>query len=91
MTHPSPQEASVLLILGELRGDVKGLVSSFASIQAHINAVEETSDARFTKLEGRVRSLEEIKLKVGAVALGVGLAAGLLGPKLPVLLKLIGV
>lgn len=91
MTHPSPQEASVLLILGELRGDVKSLVSSFSSLNARLSDVEDVTDARLSKIEGRVRSLEEIKLKVGAVALGVGLAAGLLGPKLPVLLKLIGV
>lgn len=89
MTTPTPQEAQVLLILGELRGDVKGIASTLKTYDARINDLEDTADARFGKIEVRVKALEDIKLRVGGLALGVGLASGLAAPKLPQLISIL--
>lgn len=91
MTHPSPQEASVLLILGEVKGDVKNILKTLTAYDARINAVEDASDMRFAKIEARLKTLEDFKLRIGAVALGVGVAAGFFGQAtFPAILKLIG-
>jgi hypothetical protein len=76
MTAPNLQDTNVLLILGEVRGDVKGIVKSLSSLEANINAVEDASDIRFSKIESRISQLEQIKTRVGGLALGVGIAAG---------------
>lgn len=92
MTHPSPQEASVLLILGEVKGDVKNILKTLTEQGARINAVEDTADARFTSIEQRLKTLEDLKLRIGAMAVGVGLAAGFFGQAaFPTVLKFIGV
>lgn len=92
MTHPSPQEASVLLILGEVKGDVKNILKTLTAYDARINAVEDASDARFAKIEGRLKTLEDLKLRIGAMAVGVGVAAGIFGQAaFPTILKFIGV
>lgn len=91
MTAFTPQDSSVLLILGEVRGDVKGIARSLATLDAHINAVEATSDARFSKLEGRVGGLEAIKIRIGGLALGVGIFSGFAAPKIiPAILAALG-
>ena len=92
MTHPSPQEASVLLILGEVKGDVKNILKTLTAYDARINAVEDASDARFSNIEQRLKTLEDLKLRIGAIAIGVGLAAGFFGQAtFPTILKLLGV
>ena len=91
MTHPSPQEASVLLILGELRGDVKSVLLHQRETAARINALEDTTDQRFVKIEARVKVLEDFKTRVAYLAIGVGAASGFLGPFAPVMLKALGV
>lgn len=72
MTAIRPQDSNVLLILGEVRGDVKGIAKNLAALDAQINAVEDTSDIRFAKLEARLGTLEAIKTRIGGLALGVG-------------------
>jgi hypothetical protein len=92
MTHPSPSEASVLLILGEVKGDVKNILSTLIGYDLRLNTLEDTVDLRFSKLETRVKTLEDLKLRVGAMAFGAGIASGLMGPTiLPTILKFLGV
>lgn len=57
MTSPNLQDSHVLLILGEVRGDVKGIVNTLRTLEANINAVETTSEARFIKIEGEAKGL----------------------------------
>ena len=89
MTTINPQDASVLLILGEVRGDVKGIAKALNTLEANINAVEAASDVRFSKLESRVGSLEAIKLRIGGLAVGAALFAGFTADKLPALMHII--
>jgi hypothetical protein len=89
MTTINPQDASVLLILGEVRGDVKGIAKAINTLEANINAVEAASDVRFSKLETRVGSLEAIKLRIGGLAIGVGLFVGFTADKLPSLINIL--
>lgn len=89
MTQPNPQDSHVLLILGEVRGDVKGIVQALSSLDARLASVEASTDARLKKLEDRVAALEAIKSRIGALAVGVGLAAGATAESIPKILTAI--
>jgi hypothetical protein len=91
MTGFSPQDANLLLILGEVRGDVKGIIKTLASLDANIKSVEEEAAARFAKLDTRVAALERIAIRIGGLAVGVGVASGVLSQKLlPAIATILG-
>jgi hypothetical protein len=91
MTGFSPQDANLLLILGEVRGDVKGIIKTLASLDANIKSVEEEAAARFAKLDARVAALERIAIRIGGLTVGVGVASGVLSQKLlPAIATILG-
>lgn len=89
MTALNPTDNNVLLILGEVRGDVKGIARALSSHEAKINNVEAASEARFAELEARISNLESIRTRVGAMAVGVGLTSAIAANKLPAIIQFI--
>lgn len=86
MTTPIlPPEAHLLVILGEVRGDVKGIAKSLASLETRIHDVESAMDTRVGALGARITALETYKTKVAGFTIGLALVLTLTKDKLPAL------
>jgi len=73
MTTPPTNEAHLLVMFGEVRGDVKSLLRSQQELTHRIGITEEHNEARFIKLEGRLKSLEAIRLKVAGFTMALAM------------------
>lgn len=106
MTTPQTLEANLLVLFGELRGDVKSLLKSNGELkdgmlametrlEEQVKAVEAEMLSKHKALSERVSALEAIRLKVAGFALALTILGALfshkLGPFAQVLSKLFGV
>jgi hypothetical protein len=82
MTAMNPQETNLLLILGEMRGDLKAIAEGLGKLDKRVASVEQSAEDRHTALAGRVSKLEDIKTRIGGLAVGVGLLVGVTQPQL---------
>mgnify|MGYP000288898879 CR=1 FL=1 len=100
MTTPPTPEAHLLVILGEVRGDVKGVLRSqqefskrLDALEAHftsrITKVEQEVDDRLVGIEKRVLSLEAIRLKAAGAILALTLIASVVRDKVAPVFELI--
>jgi Ni,Fe-hydrogenase I large subunit len=89
MNLNSLQESHVLLVLGEVRGDVKGIARTLNSLEKKIEEVEQQSSTRISALEKRVGVLESIKVRVAAFCTAVALMSAAAFNKLPALINFI--
>jgi hypothetical protein len=71
MTTPPTNEAHLLVIFGEVRGDVKALLRSQLEMNERFAANEKHTDERFEKLEDRIGALERYRLKVAGFTLAI--------------------
>lgn len=90
MTNPLPPDAHALVILGEVRGDLKGLLRSQQELIEHLNRVETQHSDRIAALTARISVLEGYRLKIGYFAVGAAFFASTFGVSLsPLLMGLI--
>lgn len=100
MTLPVQIESHLLVVLGEVRADVKSTRKSLDEVAvrltemedrmgSRIAGVEHETQKRLEKVEGRLKSLEAIRLKVAGFALAVAIFIPLLKDKLGPFLTLI--
>lgn len=80
-------DTHVLIILGEIRGDVKGISRSIMSLENKIDEVEKKSAQRTRDLEDRVSSLEAVRTKIAAFVTVLGLVGAGVGAKFPAILS----
>ncbi len=85
MTTVNPQEVSLILILGEMKGDLKNMTNSLTAIDAKISTVDSAAESRHDNHERRLAGLEAIKTRIGALAIAAGILAGAIQPKLAAL------
>lgn len=91
MTGISGDDTRLLVLFGEMRGDLKALLRSQQELNERLSVSEEVTNDRMNKLEGRIKSLEAVRLKVAGFATALGAFAALLGSKIgPFFTKLIG-
>lgn len=90
MTTPSsPQGDNLLLILGEMRGDLKAVVAGLSKMEAQISSVETKAHERASSLEKRVASLEAIRMKIGTLAVFIAILLTAVRPELLKIVTLI--
>lgn len=97
--HITP-ESHLLVILGEVRGDVKGIVRSQIDLKErlddleerlydHIKQVDQTARSRMSSFDERLGNLESFRMKAAGFVLAVSMISALVGAKLPTILKII--
>lgn len=85
MTTPLPPEAHALVLLGEVRGDVKGVMRALTDLNVRLAEIEATHGARVSKVEARVSSLESYRTKIAGFTIGIALLLSITKDKLPAL------
>ncbi len=85
MTTPLPPEAHALVILGEVRGDVKGIARTLTAFEDRMSAIEEAQAKRFAGLETRLSALEAYRTKIAGFTIALALFLTLTKDKLPAL------
>lgn len=81
MTGISGDDTRLLVLFGEMRGDLKSLLRSQEELNARLTLSEASTHERINNLSSRVKSLENVKLKVATFATALGAFAALLGSK----------
>lgn len=100
MTQYTPPEAHLLVILGEVRGDVKGIVRSQTDLSkrlddlenrlyGRIKQVDADAQTRMGDIETRVGALESIRMKVAGFVLAMSLVAAVVGAKAGAIFKVL--
>lgn len=82
MTGISGDDTRLLVLFGEMRGDLKALLRSQQELNERLSFSEAAIHERVSKLDVRMRSLEAMRLKVAGFATAVGAIAAILGTKL---------
>lgn len=82
MTGISADDSRLLVLFGEMRGDLKSLLRQQEELNERLRVSEETLHERISKLDARVKSLEAIRLRVAGFATAMGALAAILGSKL---------
>lgn len=85
MTSPLPPEAHALVLLGELRGDVKGIARTLLDLNVRLAEIEANNGARFGRLEMRLSTLEAYRTKIAGFVIALALLMTLTKDKLPAL------
>ncbi len=67
-----------LLMLGEIRGDIKYLVQTVRATSERLDKIEESHGDRHGRLEARVRTLENFKITLGVFTTALAIAAPML-------------
>lgn len=89
MTGVTSEDTRLLVLFGEMRGDLKALLRSQQELNERLSLNEAATEARLAALDKRVKSLEAVRLKVAGFATALGAFAALLGSKLgPFITKL---
>jgi hypothetical protein len=90
MTIPSPAEVTqLILILGEIRGDVKAQTHMLKAMDARVDDFEKVTEKKFDQVAGRVAALEGLAMKLKIVAAVGGILGGAAIPALPKIITLI--
>lgn len=89
MTALTPHDTDLLLILGEMRGDLKAIAEGLGKMDVRVTRVEASADAQIEKLAGRVTKLEGIAIRMGTLAIGIGVLVSVTQPQLLKLAQLI--
>lgn len=82
MTNIPTDESRLLVLFGEMRGDLKSLLKSQEELAKRLGRYEEDTDLRMAKLEARVRSLEAVRWKVAGFTTAIAAAATLFAEKI---------
>lgn len=82
MTGMTADDTRLLVLFGEMRGDLKSLLRSQEELNARLTVSEAAMHERLSSLSNRVKSLEAMRLKVAGFATAIGAFAALLGTKL---------
>lgn len=85
MTAPNSPEAHALIILGEVRGHVEGLVRAQSEFIRRLEASEAAHDLQMKAISTRVSSLESYRTKVAGFTIGLAMVLTLTKDKLPAL------
>ena len=89
MTAMNPTETNLLLILGEMRGDLKNIADGLNRLDERVATVESAAEGRHAALAGRVSKLEDLKTRVAGIAVGAAMLVGFTQAKLLVLAQYI--
>lgn len=82
MTNITTDDTRLLVLFGEMRGDLKALLRSQEDLTLRIKQIEAATNTRYEGLDERLGSLERIRVKVGAYTAALAFAAGLFSDKL---------
>lgn len=77
MTQPQQVEAHLLVVLGEVRGDVKGILRTQQDFSARLTEIEKRLGQRVDTVEDRITDLERYRWKVGGFTIAVGILSSL--------------
>lgn len=83
----NPTETNLLLILGEMRGDLKAIAEGLSRLDERVATVESATEGRHATLSGRVSKLEDIKTRVAGLAIGAAMIVSVTQPKLLLIAK----
>lgn len=81
MTGLTADDTRLLVLFGEMRGDLKSVLQRQEDLSKKIASYEDAVTREIDALDERVAKLESIKLRVAGFATAVGVGAALLGPK----------
>ena len=72
----SPDHGSdgLFLMLGEMRGDLKYLVTEFVKQGQRLDSLEDQQSARIAANEARITRLETFRTQIGVVTVALGFA-----------------
>lgn len=81
MTGINADETRLLVLFGEMRGDLKSVLREQQELAKRLATYEDAVTKEIDALDERVSGLEAIRLRVAGFATAVGLLAALLGYK----------
>lgn len=81
MTGLSGEDTRLLVLFGEMRGDIKSLLLQQEEFGKRLSSYEDAVTKEIDALDERVSQLERIKLRVAGFATAFGALATILGIK----------
>ena len=81
MTGLTADDTRLLVLFGEMRGDLKSVLRQQEDMGKRLAAYEDAVTKEIDALDARVGKLEGIKLRVAGFATALGAGAALLGTK----------
>lgn len=89
MTALTPQDMNLLVILGEMRGDLRGIAEAINKMDARMSHIESDADLQIAKLSARITKLETLAIRLGTLSVIAALVAGAAQPQLLKLVQFI--
>lgn len=86
---PNSPEHQLLLLLGELRGNMANVAATLGRLEGRIDATEEINAARYSDFSDRISKLEAYRLKIAGFTVGVAFLMTMTKDKLPAITQFI--